>query len=99
MKNAVSSASLDTLAVMVVMRMKPKSASMAWGGLESVIRIFDWEGNNSTTKSSVRVRWLTGLMFPCAMLQLWRYLTPWPHLEAVQRWEARRDDAGYWWNT
>ena len=43
MKDSVPSSSLDILAKMGVTRVKPKSESMARGGVESETRIFDWE--------------------------------------------------------
>ena len=57
MKDAAPYTSLDIVTGTVVTRMDPKSASMAWGGSESVIRMFGWKRGNFTTGASVRVIW------------------------------------------
>ena len=60
---------------MAVMRVKPKSTKMFWGGVESVIRMFGWGHDNHTTGAFVRVGGPTGLLPPDAMLLLRWYPT------------------------
>ena len=44
--------------------------------MKSVMRMFGWGHDNYTIETFVGVGGLTALMFPCAMLRLWRDLTP-----------------------
>ena len=55
MKNAVPVSSLVFLTE-PDMRAKPKSASMARGGVESEIRMFDWEQYDFKTEPFVGVK-------------------------------------------
>ena len=76
MKDTVPCSSLDPLTEMVVTRTKPKSASMAWGGVESEMRMFGWERDGFVIELFMRVKGLTPLMSPCAVPQLCRYVIP-----------------------
>ena len=76
MKGSVSCSLPNALIAVVVMRVEPKSASKANGGVESEMRMLGWGGDHWAIGPSDGTRVLTPLMFPCATPQLWRYLIP-----------------------
>jgi hypothetical protein len=55
MKDVVPCSSVDTLTVTVVTRVKPKSARIARGGVESAMRMFGWEHDDYMIRSFVGV--------------------------------------------
>ena len=76
MKDGLPCSSLDIPTETAATRAKQKSPIMARGGVESEMRMFDWERDGYPIRSFARARRLTGLMSPCAMLRWWRYRTP-----------------------
>ena len=93
MKDVVPCSLLDIFTENVITRVIPKSASMTRGGVESEMMMFGWDREKATIESLARARGLTALMSPCAMPQLWRYLTL---LTTPKSYAATRGEVNYY---